>query len=348
MDNRADYLLIAPSELKTAAASLAGYRESQGFTTMIVDLEDIMDEFNHGRYSPKAIQAFLFHAYHRWRQPPQYVVLVGEGTYDYKDFQGFGDNLVPPLMVSTPFGLYASDNRFADVVGDDGIPEMAIGRLPVVTPEELAAVVEKLIDYEAGLRYRDRRVLLVADNADAGGNFPLDSDRIGSVLPLDLSADKIYLSEHSLNDARQLIMDGLNQGALLVNYLGHGGVDRLANEGMFQTGDVARLENGDTLPVLTAMSCVVGQFAIPGYDSLSEALVLGNRAGAVAVWSPTGLSMNSQAVLLDEAFILSVFSGRNRTLGQSIVEAAETHGFRTDRYILDIFTLLGDPALKMQ
>ena len=50
------------------------------------------------------------------------------------------DNLLPPLMAATPHGLFASDNRFADVEGDDGVPEMAIGRLPVVTSDELDAV----------------------------------------------------------------------------------------------------------------------------------------------------------------------------------------------------------------
>ncbi len=61
------------------------------------------------------------------------MTLVGRGTYDYRDLRGFGDNLVPTLLVGSPDGLVASDVAFADLSGDDGIPEIALGRLPVVT-----------------------------------------------------------------------------------------------------------------------------------------------------------------------------------------------------------------------
>jgi hypothetical protein len=135
--NQADYLVIAPSELKQDAVELGGYRQSRGLDAMVVDLQDIYDEFNYGLSSPEAIRDFLSYAYHNWKKAPRYVVLVGEGTYDYKDNLGYGDNLLPVLMVATPHGLFASDNRFVDVVGNDGVPEMAIGRLPVATSSEL-------------------------------------------------------------------------------------------------------------------------------------------------------------------------------------------------------------------
>ena len=77
---------------------------------------------------------------------PKYVVLAGEGTFDYKDNQGHGGNLIPPIMIGTPEGLFPSDNHFADIDGDH-IPEMAIGRLPVVTSEELMDVIKKIMAY---------------------------------------------------------------------------------------------------------------------------------------------------------------------------------------------------------
>ena len=77
-DNGADYLLITPSSLKAAAGRLADYRRSQGLETRVIDLDDIMDEFSHGLFSPEAIRDFLAYAYDHWKKAPAYVVLVGE------------------------------------------------------------------------------------------------------------------------------------------------------------------------------------------------------------------------------------------------------------------------------
>ena len=81
----------------------------------MVDIEDVYDEFGFGVPSPYALQAFLAYARSTWTSPPRYVVLAGDGTYDYKDAFGFGDNLIPPMMVYTPDGLVPSDVWFADV-----------------------------------------------------------------------------------------------------------------------------------------------------------------------------------------------------------------------------------------
>ena len=95
--NRAEYLVITPSELKEAAQSFADYRQNQGLQSIVVDLEDIYDEFNHGISSPEAIRNFISYAYNNWREAPKYVVLAGDGTFDYKDNMGYGDNLVTVL-----------------------------------------------------------------------------------------------------------------------------------------------------------------------------------------------------------------------------------------------------------
>jgi hypothetical protein len=352
--NQADYLVIAPSILKEAAGSLADFRQNK-LDTMVVKLQDIYDEFNYGLSSPDAIRDFLSYAYHNWRKAPRYVVLAGEGTYDYKDNKGSGDNLLPPLMVKTPYGLFASDNRFVDVEGDDGVPEMAIGRLPVVTSEELYAFIDKIMAYEGtGGDWRDR-VLMLADDPDDGGNFPADSDDVAALLQ-GYAAEKIYLFEYYIDGefidrdkARQLIQKGINDGALLLNYIGHAGLDRLAQEGMLLSSDVGSLENGNRLPVVTAMTCVAGRFAIPGLDSLSELLVLRQDGGAIATWAPTGLSLNDLAVILDKGFFRAAFVDGENILGDVVLKALEDYaGTGKPVYMLDIFNLLGDPALEMR
>jgi hypothetical protein len=346
--NRADYLVIAPSELKEGAGRLADFRQGK-LDTMVVELEDIYDEFSYGLSNPEAILNFLSYAYHNWEKAPRYVVLVGEGTYDYKDNQGYADNLLPVLMVATSHGLFASDNQFVDVEGDDGVPEMAIGRLPVVTSEELDDLIDKIMAYEStGGNWRDH-VLMLADDPDDGGNFPADSDVVAALLSPGYAAQKIYLSEYFISEARSLVLSGINDGALLLNYIGHAGLNRLSQEGMLMDSDVEFLENGNRLPVVTAMTCVAGQFAIPGYDALSELLVLHKYGGAIATWAPTGLSRNDLAVILDKGFFRAAFEDGESILGEVVLKALVDYaGTGKPGYMLDIFNLLGDPALEIR
>jgi hypothetical protein len=345
-NNRADYLVIAPDELKEASQALASYRQSKGLKTMVVELEDIINEFNYGIYSPEAIKDFLSYAYKKWTKSPRYVVLVGEGTYDYKDNKGFGDNLMPIMVADTPSGLAPSDTLYADVKGNS-VPEMAIGRLPVLTPEELQYILNKIIAYEGSTH--NNRVIMLADNDDGGGDFHADSDYIAALTPPEYTKVKIYLPEPGqVNVFRQMLIDEMNYGSVLVNYIGHAGVDRLATEGLLRTIDLVSLVNQNSLPVLTAMTCNVGQYAVPGYDSLSEALVLKNNGGAVAVWAPTGLSLNSLARVLDEKFIKAVFESKKPVLGDAILKAFK--GYNSEggsSFMMDIYNLQGDPALKM-
>ncbi|MBW1743934.1 MAG: hypothetical protein JRJ47_11000, partial [Deltaproteobacteria bacterium] len=348
-DNSFDYLVITPTSLRNGAQALVDYRMGYGHNAMAVGLDDIMDEFNHGIYSPLAIRDFLSHAYKYWSVPPAYVVLLGDGTYDYKDQQGHGDNMVPTLMVNTPDGLFASDNRFGDVEGNDGVPEMAIGRLPVLTEEELQAVLDKIVTYESAGGEWTRKALMLADNPDGDGNFPSDSDDLGSLLSqMGYAPENIYLSELPIDEARQRLLGGINSGVGIVNYIGHAGLDRLADEGLLLTSDVESLTNSERLPIVTAMTCIVGRFAIPGYDSLSEALLLANDGGSVAVWAPSGMSINSQARILDMEFFRAAPPDENTILGDAILKALEAYSVRgSERYMLDIYNLLGDPALRM-
>jgi len=348
--NSADYVVIAPEGLEDAVQGLTSLRERKGLETMVVELEDIYDEFNYGISNPHAIKAFLSYAYHNWRgNGPEYVVLAGEGTYDYKDNLGYEGNLVPPILMKTPHGLFASDNHFADVVGEDGVPEIAIGRLPVVTEEELQTLIDKISDYENASGVWTSRVMMLADDPDGGGNFPADSDILANLFP-GYTIDKIYLPDYpTVDEARQEVLNGFNTGALLVNYIGHAGITKLATEGLLRTEDVSSLQNGDKLPVLTAMTCVVGRFALPGYDTLSEELLLKNNGGVVAVWAPTGASLNSLAFMLAEEFFKVAFQEQEKIIGKALVRAMANYAsIGGQTYMLNIYTLLGDPALEIK
>ena len=346
----ADYLVIAPRALRTPANRLAAYRADQGYRTLVVDIENIYDEFNHGRPSPHAVRGFLSHAATAWAVPPRFVVLAGRGTFDYRDRQGSGDNLLPPIYTGTPHGLAAADMRYGCVAGDDNVPELAIGRLPATTAAELQAMVDKIIAYEAQPAGDwSRRALVVADDPDPAGDFPADSEDIAAGLPLDLVVERIYLSEQTPADARAALLNGFDAGAGLVNYLGHGGVDRLAAEGLLRITDIPKLANGARLPLLLAFTCAVGECTIPGYPGLGEALLTQPDGGAIAVYAPAGLSDNAAAAALNAALAAELGRG-HATLGDAIraALAAWTPADPTAAYHRDLYILLGDPALLIK
>lgn len=349
--NNIDYLIITPKELKEGASALSEYRKSRGLKPMVVELEDIMDEFNYGIYSPEAIKRFLATAFpaSSRAQKSRSVVLVGHGTEDYKDIQGFGENLLPPIMIGTIDGIVPSDTYYADTNGDH-IPEIAIGRLPVISPQELQLLIEKIKAYESSSGSWTKDILLLADYPEPGGNFPADSDMVASQIPSIYVQKKIYLANHPIGDARKLVMDGINQGALIVNFIGHAGLDRLAEDGIIVSEDVSGMNNGGKLPVLTAMTCIIGLFSFPGYDTLGEEMLLKENGGVIGVFAPSSLSINSEAAVLDRELFNAFFLNRQKqTLGDIILNAlrrAKTSGVSGS--LLEQYILLGDPALLVK
>ncbi|MFP4475511.1 MAG: C25 family cysteine peptidase [Desulfatibacillaceae bacterium] len=349
LDTEGDWVAVAPRDLMDGVEPLADLRRFQGFKARVVALEDVMDEFNHGVHSPEAVRDFLFWAWHSWRLPPKHVLLVGKGTLDYKNAQGFADNLLPALATGTPDGLFPSDIEFTHLGGEAGDRAMAVGRLPVTTLDELVAVVDKIIAHDQALGGQwSRRVVLAADDGDSAGDFALDSMDLAEAVPDAYSVDTVNLGPLGISGARDRLLSYMEEGALLLNYLGHAGLDTLAQEGLLTNSDVDSLANGDRLPVVSALSCVLGQ-SLSGYRSLGEALLLHPDGGAVAVWAPTGLSDNREAVRLGREFFDAVFLQEEQTLGEALQQALAAYQPGQGRsHMLRIYLLLGDPATRLR
>ena len=348
--NQADYLVVAPAELKDAAQALADYRASSGLITRVVTLKEIYLAFNHGVEDPAAIGWFIDYARDHWLVAPRYLALVGDSSYDHRHLLGGvrDDHKVPALFVGTPDGIFAADNLYGAMRGN--APRVAVGRIPVRTNQELLAYLAKLQAWESAL-VTDQLVQLVADNADpTAGDFPADSNNtlrpeVPAVL---LAAQDVYLDATNPGKAHDDLLAALNDGRGLVNYLGHGGIDRLAEEGILTSGHVPDLANAQT-PVMTALSCVVNRHALAGVDSLGEQLVVGTDAGAIAMWAPTGLSQNASAVGLNRALLQAVYTTGHPVLGDAIVAALQAYAPSNPvSHMPKVYTLLGDPAVKIR
>jgi uncharacterized repeat protein (TIGR01451 family) len=348
--NGANYLILTTAGLAPPAQALAAYRQGQGLRSQVVDVQDVYDEFNGGVANPQAIRTFLAHAYANWNPPPRYVLLAGAGSYDYKNYTGYGDCLVPPILEGATGILSPADSRYADLAGDDGAPEIALGRLPVLTPDEFEAYTAKVQAYEAtDPAGWSRQVLLLADNDDPeAGNFASDSDLLAAGLPAAYSAQKVYLGPLTKAEARSQALAALGAGVGVFNFIGHAGLNTLAAEGLLLSSDVPGLHNSPRLAFLSAATCAVGNYGNPGYRSLGVLLTLQGDGGAGAVFAPTGLGFNQHSVALDQALFQHLFAGDASRAGDAtraaLVQFAASGG---PRYALDIYTLLGDPALRM-
>jgi hypothetical protein len=345
----ADYLVITTAELLAPAQRLATLRSGSGLRPAVVDVEDVYDAFNFGIVSPHAISSFLAQAYSTWSPRPALVVLAGAGNLDYRDNLGYGGNLLPPLMASTGSGLFASDNLFAELPGGDATPQIAVGRLPVRTAAELDAVVSKLAAYEAagGAAWR-ANALMAAGEADSGLDFPADSDALAAALPGGYAVERVYLGTLDIDSARTQLLAGIGAGAGLFNFIGHGGRDRLAAEGMLTNDDVATLGNGARLPILTALSCTINRFELPNQPCLGETLVRQADGGAAAVWAATGLSYDTEARALGTRFYYLLSQAKSPRLGELVRQALAGYsrgGGMPD--IAHVYTLLGDPGMPL-
>jgi len=329
----AEYLIIAADELVEASESLADYRAADGLPSKVVKLSDVYTAFNYGIENPHAIGRLLTYAGEQWSQSPVYVVLVGDGSYDYRNYRNKNDNLVPPLMVSTPEGLAPSDMAYRT-------PGMVVGRLPVMTGEELEQIILKIQVYET--TSQPDSIIIAADNPDKGGNFWASGDAIASTLESH-SANKIYLTPSTVSSDHNALVDAINTGAGYFHYAGHGGVSRMASEGLLTTSQLGELSNINHPVILTAMSCLIGNFAVPGFDGLSEQLLLHQSGGSIAGWAATGLSFDHQSKKLAEEFYRALPDAER--LGDALREALEAC---PDHYLQNIYNLLGDPALLVK
>ena len=103
---------------------------------------------------PAAIRDFLSFVYLNWRDnignPPGYVLLIGDGSYDFKNvLYEENNNYIPPFEIDNDNELYSrcTDDWYVYINGGDKLMDMAIGRLPVASESEAAIIINKIINY---------------------------------------------------------------------------------------------------------------------------------------------------------------------------------------------------------
>jgi len=118
---------------------------------------------------------------------------------------------------------------------------------------------------------------------------------------------------------------------------------------MFTTSSIPSLTNTGKLPVFISMTCLVGNYNNPYMRVLDETLLFTPSIGSVASWSPVGKGLTEGHDLLDHGLITALYQQHVTTLGQSTLLAKVYLAANSSAYLdlLDTFTLLGDPALRL-
>jgi hypothetical protein len=206
----ASFVIITRREMMTALAQL---RQQQGLSVTVADIEDIYDEFSFGEKAPTAVRDFLAYTQLSWKQKPAFVLLAGSGSFDPKNYLGYGDSdLLPAKLVDTSYLETASDDWYVDF-NNDGVADIAVGRLPVRTADEAALVVSKLIAYERAAPSTE--AVLVADINDIF-NFEEASAAVAPLLG-GLKITPINRGTLDNEQARKLLLAALSRGPKLVN-----------------------------------------------------------------------------------------------------------------------------------
>jgi len=227
----------------------------------------------------------------------------------------------------------------------DGLPEIAIERLPVQTKEEAAIVVSKIVGYERSSKKNG--ALLVADKADNPDdfNFAGASEEIRALLPAYLTVRKIFRGDFGSDaQAKGALLNGINQGALLVNFIGHGSVESWRGS-LLTLEDADSLINGLRLPFFVNMTCLNGFFQNPYGETLAESLMKAKGGGAIAVWTSSGLTEPDKQAVMNKELIKLLFNGQSLTLGEATAKAKTSV---SDQDIRKTWILFGDPTTRLR
>jgi Peptidase family C25 len=376
--SQTDALVIAPTGLVDDMAEWVAYREGQGHTVTVTAIEDIMDVYGWGVYDPAAIRDYVKYVYESAPTPsPAILLMVGDASFDYRNYAGTGIANYAPTYIHR-YDESASDDNYvyfgsygildSDTSGgylSDRGYDMMVARWPVQTAGEIAEITAKIKAYESPSNFGSwrSRVTLVAD--DEFGTYDFEGfhttqteDLERQFLPRVFNREKIYLWDYPFETGKrkpkvnEAIVKSLNEGTLLVNYVGHGNPDVWAGEHVFtRNGDVPRLRTENNLPLVFAASCDIGFFDDPIHQAMAEDLLV-QPDGAIAVISATRIVFSSDNAAFNQECFDVMFSNDSLTACAAMYSAKIRRQYNSgsppDPRINDRkYMFFGDPFLRL-
>ncbi len=374
----AEYIIITNKKFRDAAERLAQYRENESpypLTTKVAFVDDILREFSLEMVDPTAIRDYLMWAYNNWEIKPKYALLLGDGDYDYLNLLNLNKNFVLTFQyqdlnpssskVFNEISTYSTDDYYSRISGDDDKADIGVGRLPVTSPEEAENVVDKIIYYETqtekGL-WRNTITLVTDDGITSEGkdlaSHWIQSETLSeNYIPPYFDQNKIYLSVYPTvvsgfgrrkPEVNKAIINAINNGTLILNFIGHGSPDLWTHERVFEKDiTIPQLKN-DKYFFLTAATCDFGRFDDPNNTSGTEELILLENRGIIGALTAVRPVYSGENAALNNTFYSKLLSRRDsnglpKRIGQAYYELKQRKTLEND----EKFHLFGDPAVRL-
>ncbi|MDA9263429.1 type IX secretion system sortase PorU [Saprospiraceae bacterium] len=338
-----------------------------------ININHVYNEFSGGKVDPSAIRDLAKMVYDR-TDNFKYLLLVGDGSFDYKQLTPDipDHNFIPVYETKEsldPIDGFPTDDFYALLDINEGTNlkgqlDIAVGRFPVKTAEEFTGLVDKLIHYDTHPDTQgDWKLKLgfAADDEDSGRHLT-DTEDIANQTKLrypDFNQQKIYfdafLQESTpggarFPDATKELNNAVFKGLLVLNYLGHGGPKGWAQERVLQVSDIQSWNNYDNIPLLITATCTFAGYDEPSVESAGEVSLLNERGGAIGLFSTTRAVFASDNKRLVSSVYDTMFTtqgGQLQTLGEILMRGKNKNVQDTQKINARKFSLLGDPSMRL-
>jgi len=369
-------LIVTHYSLLNQAKQLADLRISQGISTEIVTTSQVFNEFSGGAQDVTAIRdlcrmLYLIGGFKN-------LLLFGSCSYDYKNRISANTNLVPCYESYNSFHSvysYSSEDYFAFFGENEGDWEengvvnynmqIGVGRIPVKNATEAQNVIDKLITYSqvnSFGKWRNKSIFIADNGSNRGeGNIFLNDTEgivgLASSKNGNLNVSKIYLDAYrdkstpkgvETPGANEALRNGINQGALLLNYIGHGGTEGLAQEGVITKSSIEEMENIARLPFWVTATCDFSTYDDPAKEAAGVKVLTKAKGGGIGIISATRTVFSNSNAALNNSFFNAVFNrmpdGTMPTLGEVLRQTKNGSLFGVNNRS---YSLIGDPSMTL-
>lgn len=366
-----DYVIVTHHEFREQAERLAQiHRQRSGLTVEVVDVDQIYNEFSSGAKDPMAIRSFVRMLWTRSQQTkPGYLLLFGDGSYDPKNRIVGNNNFIPAYQSAESLILvesYTSDDFYGLMDPTEGVDgkgkiDVSIGRFPVSSVEEAKIMVDKVDEYlSPGYPMHGswrNTMCLIADDEDSSVHLE-QAEKLAFIIDTSsriVNVNKIYLDAFTQTstsqgqrypDVNKAITRQVNEGALFVNYTGHGGELGWAGEWILTIPEIYAWENDGRLPIFVTATCEFSRFDDPERISAGEHVILRPKGGAVAIFTTTRIAFSQTNAVLNQTFYKILFQHAAVEILRlgDLVRLSKNQN--NNNVSIRNFLLLGDPAIK--
>lgn len=381
-----DMVIIVPSNglfLQAANRLAEAHRKHSGITVEVVTAQQVYNEFSSGTPDATAYRRLMKMLYDRadsGGRAPKYLLLFGDGLTDNRLItypRMSSDNLLLTYQSENSVSAvrsYVLEDYYALLDDNEGVNflrdkiDISVGRLPVQNVGDASAVVDKLVSYIENRNPGAWQNVVVLMGDDGDKTMPnqhmIDAEEVAAYITDTNPAfmlHRIYWDDYPMEVlstgnsypmATQAIYDRLEEGALIVNYSGHGSANLLSHEQTWKASDMSALTS-PRVPFWVTASCDIGPFDM-GDGSLAESAMLNPIGGAIGLLTTTRTVLQSYNAIINQAFMRILLTpdanGNYPTVGDAMRMAkcaVIADGSDLSENKLE-YVLIGDPALQLQ